>query len=156
MSDLFFNTCMRTHLLRCNIYVAMTNINESWQGLSKVRSVSDSPGITVDTLFNSPAILTYYTDLHYKDRTLSFTLKSRRAHARNRTSDKGGQNERWRNARSAKYDWFSQEYVVLLQLCEKLYTYECIDIVLFCATKVWIYENMPIERCNTKLKKYLI
>jgi hypothetical protein len=51
-------------------------------------------------------------DLYYKDRTLSFNLKSRRAHAQNRTSDKGGQNERWRNARSAKYDRFSLEYVV--------------------------------------------
>jgi hypothetical protein len=88
------------------------------------------------------------TDLHYKDRTLSFSLKSRLAHVRNRTSDKGGQNERWRNARSAKYDRFSQEHAVLLQLCKKLYTYECIDTVLFCAAKVLIYENMPTERCN--------
>jgi hypothetical protein len=55
---------------------------------------------------------------------------------------------RWRNARSVKYDTFSQEYMVLFQLCEKLYTYECIDTVLFCAAKVFIYENMPIERCN--------
>jgi hypothetical protein len=55
---------------------------------------------------------------------------------------------RWRNARSAKYDRFSQETVVLLQLCEKLYTYECIDTVLFCAAKVLVYENMPKEQCN--------
>jgi hypothetical protein len=85
------------------------------------------------------------TDLYYKDRTLSFSLKSRRAHARNRIKV---DRMRWRNARSAKYDRFSQEYVVLLQLCEKLYTYECIDTVLFCAAKVLIYENTPIERCD--------
>jgi hypothetical protein len=87
----------------------------------------------------------YTTDLFYKDRTLSFSLKSCRAHARNRIKV---DRMRWRNARSVKYDIFSQEYVVLLQLCEKLYTYECIDTVLFCAAEVLIYENMPIERCN--------
>jgi hypothetical protein len=89
-------------------------------------------------------------DLYYKDRTLSFSLKSRRAHARNRTSDKGGR----RNGQSAKYDRFSPEYVVLLQL-EKLYTYECIDTVLFCVAKVLIHENMPTERYKAYLKSTL-
>jgi hypothetical protein len=65
-------------------------------------------------------------------------------------------NERWRNARRAKYGRFSQEYVVLLQLSEKLYAHECIDTGLFSAAKVLVYENMPIERCNAELKKYLI
>jgi hypothetical protein len=50
---------------------------------------------------------------------------------------------------------FSQEYVVLLQLCEKFYTYECIDTVLFCVAKVLIYANMPIESCDAEFKKYL-
>jgi hypothetical protein len=92
-----------------------------------------------------PQYMYIFTDLYYKDRTLSFSFKSRRAHARNRIKV---DRMRWRNARSTKYDRFSPEYVVLLQLCEKLYTYECIDAVLFCVAKILIYENMLIERCN--------
>jgi hypothetical protein len=77
---------------------------------------------TQDDNINLPSI----TDLYYKDPTLLLSLKSRQ----NCTLDKGGKNERWWNAQRAKYGRLLQEYVVLLQLFEKIYTYECINTVL--------------------------
>jgi hypothetical protein len=96
--------------------------------------------------FDSCKTVNNITDLYFKDRTLSFSLKSRRAVRGIALCIKVDG-----NAPNAKYDRFSQEYVVLLQLCEKLHTYECIDTVLFCIAKVLIYENMLIEGCNAEL-----